>query len=81
MEGIEEAEVNWFDEFDYSQMEFMLELQEKCPQFTSTPNAADCRAYEPCQSITSKLIYSGPTISNVERVLSMSNGLRNSQPP
>ncbi|KAG6535901.1 probable WRKY transcription factor 49 [Zingiber officinale] len=80
MEGIEGAEVNWFEEFDYSQMEFMQELQ-ICPKFISTPNVADCRAYEPCESITSKLIYSGPTISHVERALSMSNGLSNSQPP
>ncbi|KAG6491593.1 probable WRKY transcription factor 49 [Zingiber officinale] len=82
MEGIEEAEVNWFDDFDFSQMEFMQELQENCPQVISSPSVEDSQADEHCESTNiSKLIYSGPTISNIERALSMSNGLGNSQPP
>lgn len=81
MEGIEGAGVNWFDDFDFSQMEFMQELQESCPQIISSPSVADSQADEHCESIISKLIYSGPTISNIEKALSMSNGLCNSQPP
>lgn len=81
MEGIEEAGVNWFDDFDFSQMEFTQELQENGPQIISSPSVADSQADEHCESIISKLIYSAPapTISNIERALSVSNGLCNSQ--
>ncbi|RWV92829.1 hypothetical protein BHE74_00003474 [Ensete ventricosum] len=84
MEEVEGTEVNWFDDFDCSQLELLRELQaQESPRFMeSQPDALH-------ESVIDKLIsalYSNPAIGDVESAVSVtfqngdSRGRCNSQP-
>ncbi|THU54381.1 hypothetical protein C4D60_Mb10t24490 [Musa balbisiana] len=74
MEEVAEAETSWFDDFDYSQVEIMRELQEDTSSQFISSEVAESQSVAQQESIINKLIsavYSGPTISDIESALSL----------
>ncbi|RRT62077.1 hypothetical protein B296_00019828 [Ensete ventricosum] len=71
---IQAASYVWFDDFDYSQVEIMRELQEDTSSQFISSEVAESQSDAQQESIINKLIsavYSGPTISDIESALSL----------
>ncbi|WOL04732.1 putative WRKY transcription factor 49 isoform X1 [Canna indica] len=80
MEAVEGAEVNWFDDFEFSPVELVQELQEeKCSQLMNTLEIEEIH-YESTINTLFSAVYSGPTIGDVESALSVTNARCKSRP-